>query len=110
MVERIYVEKLPKYDTAVPKLKADIYGTLGIKLDYLRRILRYDVEGLGKEDLERAKQSVFSEPTVDTVGETIDGIEGKTALVVEYLDGQFDQRADSAAQCVSLLPQGKDLR
>ena len=107
MVERIYVEKLPKYDTAVPKLKADIYGTLGIKLDYLRRILRYDVEGLGKEDLERAKQSVFSEPTVDTVGEKIDGIEGKTALVVEYLDGQFDQRADSAAQCVSLLTAGK---
>lgn len=106
MVTRIYVEKLPAYDVAVPKLKSDIFGTLGIKLDYLRRILRYDVEGVEEAVLESAKQSIFAEPTVDSVGTEIAGSEGKQKLIVEYLDGQYDQRADSAAQCVQLLTAG----
>lgn len=106
MVNRIFVEKLPAYDVATPKLKSDILGTLGIKLDYARRILRYDIEGVDEETLEKAKQSIFAEPTVDMVSDKIEGAEGKQILIVEYLDGQFDQRADSAAQCVQLLTAG----
>ncbi len=106
MVNRIYVEKLPAYDVVAPKLKADIFGTLGIKVDYLRRILRYDVEGLDAETLEKAKQSIFAEPTVDVVSDKIADEDGKQKIIVEYLDGQFDQRADSAAQCVQLLTAG----
>lgn len=104
MVNRIYVEKKPKYDSAARKVQADILGTLGIKTE-VRRILRYDVEGLDGEALEIAKKSIFSEPPVDVVSDELN-TDGKQVLIVEYLDGQYDQRADSAEQCVQLLTSG----
>ena len=106
MVNRIYVEKLTNYDPATAKLKADISNVLGMNVTYLRRLLRYDVEGIDGEALEKAKISIFSEPTVDLVYEEIKELEDKQLIIVEYLDGQYDQRADSAAQCVQLLTAG----
>ena len=102
MIYRIYVEKKAGFDVARKKVLADIKNVLGINLDNLKYFLRYDVEGLSAEDFEKAKSVVFSEPPVDDVFESID-IEGKTVIATEFLPGQFDQRADSAAQCVQLL-------
>jgi len=107
MVNRIYVEKLPSYDGVKEKIKSDIKSTYGINLDYVRRILRYDIEDINPETLEKAKISIFSEPTVDIILDSIDDILDKQVVIVEYLDGQFDQRADSAAQCVQLLTAGE---
>ena len=102
MIYRIYVEKKAGFDVARKKVLADIKNVLGINLDNLKYFLRYDVEGLSAEDFEKAKSVVFSEPPVDDVFESID-IDGKTVIATEFLPGQFDQRADSAAQCVQLL-------
>ncbi len=106
MVNRIYVEKLVQFDSATKKLKSDIKHMLGFECDYVRRILRYDIEGLDTETLESAKISIFSEPTVDVTYDNLEMLDGKQVLVVEYLDGQYDQRADSASQCVQLLTAG----
>ncbi|MBR2030179.1 MAG: phosphoribosylformylglycinamidine synthase [Clostridia bacterium] len=102
MIYRIYVEKKPGFDVARKKVFADVKNMLGINLENLRYFLRYDVEGLSAEDFEKSKSVVFSEPPVDSVFEFIEA-EGKTVFATEYLPGQFDQRADSAAQCVQLL-------
>lgn len=106
MVNRIYVEKIEKFDSATKKLKSDIKHLLGFECKNVRRILRYDVEGLDEKTLQSAKNSIFSEPTVDKIYDEIQGLESKQVLVVEYLDGQYDQRADSASQCVQLLTAG----
>jgi phosphoribosylformylglycinamidine synthase len=106
MVYRLYVEKKQEYDVLTDKIRADILQLLGIDLKYFRRLLRYDVEGLSGAALELAKTSIFSEPPVDVIYENEQSFEGKRVLVVEYLDGQFDQRADSAEQCVQLLTAG----
>ncbi|MBR5145323.1 MAG: phosphoribosylformylglycinamidine synthase, partial [Clostridia bacterium] len=102
MIYRIYVEKKPGFDVARKKVFADVKNMLGINLENLRYFLRYDVEGLSAEDFEKSKSVVFSEPPVDSVFESIE-TQGKTVFATEYLPGQFDQRADSAAQCVQLL-------
>ena len=104
MVYRVYAEKKSQY-SAAEGLKNELVSLLGVKIDRLRKLIRYDVEGLEKADFERAVASVFSEPMVDEVYETPDFTGGKT-LVTEYLDGQYDQRADSAAQCVQFLTGG----
>ena len=104
MVYRVYAEKKSQY-SAAEGLKNELVSLLGVKIDRLRKLIRYDVEGLEKADFERAVTSVFSEPMVDEVYETPDFTGGK-ALVTEYLDGQYDQRADSAAQCVQFLTGG----
>ncbi|MDD4839886.1 MAG: phosphoribosylformylglycinamidine synthase [Clostridia bacterium] len=106
MVNRIYVEKLKQFDSATGKIRNDIKHLLGIECDYLRRILRYDVEGIDECTLASARVSIFSEPTVDITYDNLKEFENKQILVVEYLDGQYDQRADSAAQCVQLLTAG----
>ncbi len=70
----------------------------------MRIILRYDSEGISDQDYESAIENVFSEPAVDKVyREELPLLEGEIAFGVEYLPGQYDQRADSAAQCVQLL-------
>lgn len=107
MVDRIYVEKIPKKDSGKAKIISDIKNTYGIDLSYFRRILRYDIEDVSKETLDQAKISIFSEPTVDNILENIDDLKDKQVVIVEYLDGQFDQRADSASQCVQLLTAGE---
>lgn len=104
-VRRIYVEKKAPYAVRAKELKEEISGYLGIKtLDEVRVLVRYDVENVDGETYEKAIKTVFSEPPVDDVYE--ESIEtGATDRVfsVAYLPGQFDQRADSAEQCVRLL-------
>ena len=101
MIYRIFVEK--KDNVQARKESADVKTLLNINAEDFRLILRYDVEGLTEEELNAAIPSVFSEPPVDNVYlETLD-LTGYKAFAVSYLTGQYDQRADSAAQCVQLL-------
>ena len=102
MIYRIFVEK--KDNVQARKEKADIQTLLKINAEDFRLILRYDVEGLTQEELNAAIPSVFSEPPVDDVYlETLEIPNGYKGFAVSYLTGQYDQRADSAAQCVQLL-------
>ena len=102
MIYRIFVEK--KDNVQARKEAADIKTLLKIDTQDFRLVLRYDVEGLTEEELKAAIPSVFSEPPVDDVYlETLEIPEGYKAFAVSYLSGQYDQRADSAAQCVQLL-------
>ena len=102
MIYRIFVEK--KDNVQARKEAADIKTLLNIAVEDFRLILRYDVEGLTEEELKAAIPSVFSEPPVDDVYlEELDVPAGYKAFAVSYLTGQYDQRADSAAQCVQLL-------
>ena len=104
MIYRIYVEK--KENLQAKKIREDIETQLGIGVEELREILRYDVEGLSEEELEGAIVNVFSEPPVDNVyREQFPADEDSKVFAIAYLDGQYDQRADSAAQCVQLLTQ-----
>jgi phosphoribosylformylglycinamidine synthase len=108
MVRRIYVEKRTGFDIAAKKALMDFTGTLGkASLQAVRILIRYDIEGLAEDVFDAAVRLVFSEPAVDTVyTDTFDIAPDETAFAVEYLPGQYDQRADSAAQCVELaLPQ-----
>ena len=103
MVERLYVEKKPGFDVEAQSRLADFKENIGIPgLKSLRILCRYDVEGMAREDLEKAMHTIFSEPAVDNVFEKAD-FPGKFVFGIEYLPGQYDQRADSAAQCVQLL-------
>ena len=102
MIYRIYVEK--KDNVQARKEAADIKTLLKISAEDFRLILRYDVEGVTEEELKAALGTVFSEPPVDNVYlEKLEIPEGYKSFYVSYLTGQYDQRADSAAQCVQLL-------
>ena len=102
MIYRIFVEK--KDNVQARKEAADIKTLLKINVEDLRLVLRYDVEGLSKNELNASLGTVFSEPPVDNVYlEQLEIPEGYQAFAVSYLTGQYDQRADSAAQCVQLL-------
>ncbi len=106
MVYRIYVEKKPGVSPESAGLLADLRDFLGVKaLEEVRILNRYDVDHIDREVFEQAKSVVFSEPQVDrTYDETFPTPEGQwTVLAVEALPGQFDQRADSAAQCIQLM-------
>ena len=107
MVRRIYVEKKPALRHEAGALLGELRTLLGISsLTGLRLVNRYDVEGLDEDVFQRAVKTVFSEPQVDDAGETLP--EGDyTAFAVEYLPGQFDQRADSASQCIQLMTRGE---
>ena len=99
-MRRIYVEKRPGFDAEARKVRADLFSVLGIDTD-VRLFIRYDTNGIDEEDLEKAVASVFSEPPVDTVH--YDNLPAGESLGIELLPGQYDQRADSAAQCVQML-------
>ena len=106
-ITRIYVEKRPGFDIEAQNLMGDLRFTLGLKnLSVVRIFKRYDVAGLEGEQLERARRIVFSEPNCDIVSDVLPEV-GEHVFAVEYLPGQYDQRADSAAQCVQLLTQGE---
>ena len=106
MVYRVYVEKKPELAHEARALLADLRGVLQIEsLTGVRLLNRYDVEHISPELFEQTKQTVFSEPQTDLVSEDFDA-QGATVFAVEYLPGQFDQRADSAAQCIQILSQG----
>ncbi len=106
MVYRVFVEKKTALANEARALLADVNGLLGIDgLTGVRVINRYDAENISAELFERAKTTVFSEPQLDTVSEEVD-LSDATVFAVEFLPGQFDQRADSAAQCIQILSQG----
>ncbi len=106
-VFRVYVEKKDGFAVEAQGFFADIRQTLGIRsLKSLRVINRYDAQGLSEEDFEAAKPTIFSEPQVDCLYDVLPkSREGERVFAVEYLPGQFDQRADSCAQCISLMTQ-----
>ncbi len=104
-VRRVYVEKKPDFAVQAKELKHEISSYLGIKtVTGVHVFIRYDVENISEEVFEKACGCVFSEPPVDILyKETIPMAEGARVFSVEYLPGQFDQRADSAVQCVQFL-------
>ena len=105
MVYRIYVEKKAELAHEANGLSNELKNLVGIKgLDSVRVINRYDVENIDEELFEKAVRTIFSEPQLDIVTTELDA-EG-TIFAVEPLPGQFDQRADSAAQCIQLQSQG----
>ena len=109
-VRRIYVEKKEPYAVAAKQLKEDIIGFLAVEgLTDVRKLIRYDVENISDEVFEIACRTVFSEPPVDILyHETIEIPEDGYVFSVEALPGQFDQRADSAVQCVQFLNENED--
>lgn len=103
-VRRIYVEKKEDYAVRAKELRQQIKDYLGIKTDAVRELVRYDMEGVSDDTYAKAKVTVFSEPPIDVVYEESFPVNDKDACFsMEYLPGQFDQRADSAQQCVKLL-------
>ena len=104
-VKRVYVEKKPDFAVQAKELKHEISSYLGIKtVTGVHVYIRYDVENISDETFEKACGCVFSEPPVDILyKEEIPVAEGARVFSVEYLPGQFDQRADSAVQCVQFL-------
>ena len=104
-VRRVYVEKKPAYAVQAKELKHEISSYLGIKsATNVRVLIRYDVENISDEVFEKACRAVFAEPPVDDLYlEKFEAAEGARIFSVEYLPGQFDQRADSAVQCVQFL-------
>ncbi len=107
MVYRIYVEKREGLQNEAKALLSDINNLLSIKsLTDVRVINRYDAENIDKELFDYAVGAVFSEPQLDIAMDAVD-LSGATVFAVEYLPGQFDQRADSAAQCIQIISQGE---
>ena len=109
-VRRIYVEKRDQFAVAARGLEHEVKSYLGIKdLEKVRILIRYDVENISDEVYERACRSVFSEPPVDQLyEESFPMAEDEKAFAVEFLPGQFDQRADSAVQCVKFLKEDEE--
>ena len=104
-VRRVYVEKKPAFAVKAKELKHEIKHYLGIStVTAVRELIRYDVENISDEVFEKACKTVFAEPPVDDLYlEKFDVTEGARVFSVEFLPGQFDQRADSAVQCVQFL-------
>ncbi|WP_321973099.1 phosphoribosylformylglycinamidine synthase [Paratractidigestivibacter sp.] len=109
MVSRVYVEKKPGFDGEAKSLERELRQLLGIDdVANLRIINRYDVEGIDEELFASCVPTVFSEPQTDTATEAMPAVaEGASVFAVEFLPGQFDQRADSAAECIQLISQGE---
>ncbi len=106
MVYRVYVEKKTELAHEANALCSELRNLVGIKaLESVRIVNRYDVENIEEALFEKAVRTIFSEPQLDIVTDTLDTA-GATVFAVEPLPGQFDQRADSAAQCIQLQSQG----
>ena len=106
MVYRVFVEKKKELANEAKALLSDAKNLLGIEaLEDVRVINRYDAENITRELFDYAKKTVFSEPQLDLVSEALE-LEGAHVFAVESLPGQFDQRADSAAQCIQIISQG----
>ena len=107
-VRRVYVEKKPSYAVTAKALLKEFKGFLGIEsIESVRVLIRYDVENVSDETYKKAVKTVFSEPPVDDVYEENFVYEGRV-FSVEFLPGQFDQRADSAEQCLKLLNEDEE--
>jgi len=107
MVYRIYVEKKAELAHEAKSLQKEVKELLGISgLEKIRIINRYDAENITEELFSYAVKTVFSEPQLDITSKEID-TDGYLVFAVEYLPGQFDQRADSAAQCIQIISKGQ---
>ena len=110
-VFRIYVEKKPEFAVEAQSVMSDVKTALRLELTNLRILNRYDADKLSREDFSAAVNTVFSEPAVDVVYDELPALEeGDRIFAVEYLPGQFDQRADSCEQCIQILRQGERCR
>ncbi len=108
MVYRIFVEKKKEFAAEARSLLSDCVSLLGIKnLEDVRVINRYDAENITEELFGYAVKTVFSEPQTDIAAEEVDLSGASVVFAVEYLPGQYDQRADSAAQCIQIISQGE---
>ncbi len=109
MVTRVFVEKRKGFDVEARHMMADLRQNLGLKaIEDLRILNRYDVSGLSGEEFEAAARTILSEPNVDNVYDENYKISSEYhVFATEFLPGQYDQRADSASQCVQLLTQGE---
>ena len=105
---RLYVERKPGFTNEADRIFSEIKNFLGISgVTGVRYLNRYDVENISEAVEMVAATRVFSEPQSDfCIFNTVDVLEGSTVIVWEYLPGQYDQRADSAEQCLSLLRAG----
>ncbi|MCI8584105.1 MAG: phosphoribosylformylglycinamidine synthase [Dorea sp.] len=109
-VKRVFVEKKPEYAIQAKDLLHEMRGYLGIQdVESVRVLIRYDVENLSDETFEKACNGIFAEPPVDILWrEEVPATEGDSVFSVEYLPGQFDQRADSAEQCVQFINEDEE--
>ena len=108
-VRRVYAEKKPAYAVAAKELQSEIKSYLGIKtVTGVRVLIRYDIENVSEETYKKALGTVFFEPPVDDMYEENFELNGAKTFSVEYLPGQFDQRADSAEQCLKLLKEEEE--
>ncbi len=108
-VRRIFVEKKPAFAIQAKELQSEIRNYLGIQdVSGVRVLIRYDMEHISEETYRKALVTVFSEPPVDDVYEEEFDYGDGAAFSVEYLPGQYDQRADSAEQCVKLLNENEE--
>ena len=108
VVYRIFVEKKPGLDNEARALLTDAKKLLGIKgLEKVRLLNRYDAENISEDLFSLAVREVFSEPQLDDTSAAVSADGAAAVFAVEYLPGQFDQRADSAAQCIQFLSQGE---
>ncbi len=108
-VKRIFVEKKPGFDVEANGLTNEILEHLRIpQIENVRIIYRYDIEGISDAIYKQARTTIFSEPPVDSVYDEEISIDvNDKYFAIEYLPGQYDQRADSAAQCIQILTQGE---
>ena len=106
---RIYVEKHPRFGIEAETLREELNGNLSLSIGELRLINVYDLFGFSEELLEKSRYAVFGEIVTDCVNDECD-LDGKKYLAVEYLPGQFDQRASSAVACVRLIEPTAEVR
>ncbi len=110
-VYRIYVEKKPEFAVEAQSVLSDLQTALRVSVTGVRVFNRYDADKLTEEAFEKAVPTVFSEPAVDTVYRELPALSGNQRMfAMEYLPGQFDQRADSCEQCIQILLQGDRCR
>jgi phosphoribosylformylglycinamidine synthase len=103
-MNRIFVEKKPEFNAEARHLLHELRESLSLPgLTHLRIVQRYDMDGLTADEFAAATSLILAEPQVDAATTTLDLSDTESAFAVEYLPGQFDQRADSAAQCVQIL-------
>ena len=106
-MHRVFVEKFPPHDIEARHLLADLKESLTLPgLESLRIIQRYEIDGIGVEVIDDVTRLILSEPQVDRTSSSLEISDDEIAFAIEYLPGQFDQRADSAAQCIQILTGG----
>ena len=102
-LQRIYVTKKKGFTQDAERLIKALQEELSLPVKNVTLYERYDIEGLSNDDMERAKRLIFSEPPVDDIFTELPITDGQVVIGREFLPGQYDQRADSAAQCLSML-------